>query len=136
MDESPMFEKAKQEGKIVANPLKESFGKKLNFKFVLLALFGATMGQGVVWYTGQFYALSFLQKVANIEFEQSNYIIAASLAGGTGFFIFFGWLSDKIGRPKEYVTNIIKNAMTHAKACYHNNQHYARNKVPARPHIC
>jgi len=45
-------------------------------------------------------------------------------------------LSDKIGRPKEYVTNIIKNAMTHAKACYHNNQHYARNKVPARPHIC
>ncbi|MHA8088498.1 MFS transporter [Aquirufa sp. Wall-65K1] len=98
MDESPLFAQAKEEGKIVANPLKESFGKKLNFKFVLLALFGATMGQGVVWYTGQFYALSFLQKVANIEFEQSNYIIAISLAAGTGFFIFFGWLSDKIGR--------------------------------------
>ena len=107
MDESPMFEKAKVEGKIVANPLKESFGKKLNFKFVLLALFGATMGQGVVWYTGQFYALSFLQKVANIEFEQSNYIIAASLAGGTGFFIFFGWLSDKIGRKAVMLTGML-----------------------------
>ncbi len=107
MDESPVFQKAKDEGKIVANPLKESFGKKLNFKFVLLALFGATMGQGVVWYTGQFYALSFLQKVANIEFEQSNYIIAASLAGGTGFFIFFGWLSDKIGRKVVMLTGML-----------------------------
>ena len=107
MDESPMFTKAKNEGKIVANPLKESFGKKLNFKFVLLALFGATMGQGVVWYTGQFYALSFLQKVANIEFEQSNYIIAASLAAGTGFFIFFGWLSDKIGRKAVMLTGML-----------------------------
>lgn len=98
MDESPMFQKAKDEGKIVANPLKESFGKKLNFKFVLLALFGAAMGQGVVWYTGQFYALSFLQKVCNIEFDQTNYIIAIALMAGTGFFVFFGWLSDKIGR--------------------------------------
>lgn len=98
MDESPLFQKAKDEGKTVANPLKESFGKKMNFKFVLLALFGATMGQGVVWYTGQFYALSFLQKVCNIEFDQTNYIIALGLIAGTGFFIFFGWLSDKIGR--------------------------------------
>jgi MFS family permease len=98
MDESPMFQKAKDEGKTVANPLKESFGKKLNFKFVLLALFGAAMGQGVVWYTGQFYALSFLQKVCNIEFDQTNYIIAIALMAGTGFFVFFGWLSDKIGR--------------------------------------
>lgn len=98
MDESPLFKKAKAEGKTVANPLKESFGKKLNFKFVLLALFGATMGQGVVWYTGQFYALSFLQTVCKIEFEQTNYIIAFALMFGTGFFVFFGWLSDKIGR--------------------------------------
>ena len=98
MDESPVFQKAKDEGKIVANPLKESFGKKLNFKFVLLALFGAAMGQGVVWYTGQFYALSFLQSVCHIEFDQTNYIIAAALLAGTGFFVFFGWLSDKIGR--------------------------------------
>jgi MFS family permease len=98
MDESPLFKKAKDEGKTVANPLKESFGKKYNFKFVLLALFGATMGQGVIWYTGQFYALSFLQKVCNIDFEQTNYIIAIGLLLGTGFFVFFGWLSDKIGR--------------------------------------
>lgn len=98
MDESPLFKKVKEGGKASTNPLKESFGNKLNFKFVLLALFGATMGQGVVWYTGQFYALSFLQKTCNIDFDQTNYIIAASLMAGTGFFIFFGWLSDKIGR--------------------------------------
>ena len=60
MDESPLFQKVKEEGKIAKNPLKESFGKKENFKYVLLALFGATMGQGVVWYTGQFYAMSFI----------------------------------------------------------------------------
>lgn len=98
MDESPLFKKAKAEGKTVANPLKESFGKKYNFKFVLLALFGAAMGQGVIWYTGQFYALSFLQTVCHVEFDQTNYIIATALMMGTGFFVFFGWLSDKIGR--------------------------------------
>lgn len=98
MDESPLFKKAKDSGKTSTNPLKESFGNKLNFKFVLLALFGVTMGQGVVWYTGQFYALSFLQKTCNIDFDQTNYLIAYALMLGTGFFIFFGWLSDKIGR--------------------------------------
>ena len=98
MDESPLFKKVKEGGKASTNPLKESFGNKLNFKFVLLALFGATMGQGVVWYTGQFYALSFLQKTCNIDFDQTNYLIAAALMAGTGFFVFFGWLSDKIGR--------------------------------------
>lgn len=107
MDESPLFQKAKDEGKTVANPLKESFGKKMNFKFVLLALFGATMGQGVVWYTGQFYALSFLQKVCNIEFDQTNYIIALGLIAGTGFFVFFGWLSDKIGRKPIILTGMV-----------------------------
>lgn len=98
MDESPLFKKAKEEGKTVSNPLKESFGKKYNFKFVLLALFGAAMGQGVIWYTGQFYALSFLQTVCHVEFDQTNYIIATALMMGTGFFVLFGWLSDKIGR--------------------------------------
>ncbi len=98
MDESPLFKKAKAEGKTVSNPLKESFGKKYNFKFVLLALFGAAMGQGVIWYTGQFYALSFLQTVCHVEFDQTNYIIATALLMGTGFFVFFGWLSDKVGR--------------------------------------
>ena len=98
MSESPLFAKAKAEGKTSKNPLKESFGNKLNFKFVLLALFGATMGQGVIWYTGQFYALSFINKVCNVSFDQTNEILVFALILGTPFFVFFGWLSDKIGR--------------------------------------
>jgi MFS family permease len=98
MQESPLFTKLKAEGKIVANPIKESFGKKENLKLVLLALFGATAGQGVVWYTGQFYALSFLQKTCAIDFVQSSFIIAIALVLATPFFIVFGSLSDRIGR--------------------------------------
>ncbi|HEX8061371.1 MAG TPA: MFS transporter [Cyclobacteriaceae bacterium] len=98
MAESPLFQKIKSEGKISKNPIKESFAKKENLRLVLIALFGAAMGQGVVWYTGQFYALSFLQKTCNIELVQSSYIIATALVIGTPLFIFFGWWSDKIGR--------------------------------------
>lgn len=98
MKESPLFAKMKSEGKASVNPLKESFGHRLNFKFVLLALFGATMGQGVVWYTGQFYALSFIQSTLNIEVAQASKLIMWSLLFGTPFFVLFGWLSDKIGR--------------------------------------
>ena len=98
MDESPIFEKLKKEKKTSKNPLKESFGNKANFKMVLLALFGATMGQGVIWYTGQFYAQYFLETVSKIDFAQSRIIIIYAIIFGTGFFIFFGWLSDKIGR--------------------------------------
>lgn len=98
MEESPVFAKAKAAGKTSTNPLKESFGKKLNFKFVLLALFGAVMGQGVVWYTGQFYAMSFLEKTANIDKEQVDSLMFVALMMGTPFFLVFGWLSDKIGR--------------------------------------
>ncbi len=98
MHESPLFAKAKAEGKTSTNPLKESFGNRYNFKFVLLALLGATMGQGVVWYTGQFYALSFLQKVMTIDLQQSNALMTYALIFGTPFFVLFGWLSDKIGR--------------------------------------
>lgn len=98
MKESPLFAKLKAEGKTSKNPIKESFGKKDNLKLVLLALFGATAGQGVVWYTGQFYALSFIQKTCNIEFVQSYYVLAAALLMGTPLFIYFGWLSDKVGR--------------------------------------
>lgn len=98
MHESPMFAKAKAEGKTATNPLKESFGNAYNFKFVLLALFGATMGQGVVWYTGQFYAMSFIQKVCNVEAMQSDSLMTVALLMGTPFFVLFGWLSDKIGR--------------------------------------
>jgi len=98
MSESPLFAKAKSEGKTSSNPLKESFGNKTNLKFVLLALFGATMGQGVIWYTGQFYAMSFLERVMSIESEQVIVILVTALFCGTPFFVFFGWLSDKIGR--------------------------------------
>jgi MFS family permease len=98
MDESPVFAKAKASGKTSTNPLKESFGNKLNFKFVLLALFGAVMGQGVIWYTGQFYAMSFLEKTMNIDKMQVDSLMFIALIMGTPFFLFFGWLSDKIGR--------------------------------------
>jgi MHS family proline/betaine transporter-like MFS transporter len=98
MSESPLFVKMKKEGKTSANPLAESFKEKGNLKMVLIALLGATAGQGVVWYTGQFYALSFLQNACNVEFVQSNFIISIALLIGTPFFIVFGSLSDKIGR--------------------------------------
>jgi MHS family proline/betaine transporter-like MFS transporter len=98
MKESPLFAKLKASGNVSRNPIKESFGKKENLKFVLIALFGATAGQGVVWYTGQFYALSFIQKTCSIEFVQSYNILAVALVLGTPLFIYFGWLSDKIGR--------------------------------------
>lgn len=98
MAESPIFSKLKAEGKTSSNPLKESFRHKANFKMVLLALFGAVMGQGVVWYTGQFYAQSFLETKCNLEFEQSRTIMLWAIAFATPFFLFFGWLSDKIGR--------------------------------------
>lgn len=98
MKESPLFSKIKSEGKISVNPLKESFGHKSNLKMVLLALFGATMGQGVVWYTGQFYAQSFLETVCRIDFDQSRTILIWGILFATPFFIVFGGWSDKIGR--------------------------------------
>ncbi|WP_427871856.1 MFS transporter [Flavobacterium sp. MMS24-S5] len=98
MDESPVFAKAKKEGTTSTNPLKESFGNRYNLKFVLLALFGATMGQGVVWYTGQFYAMSFMKTVMNVDSSQVDELLGIALLIGTPFFIVFGWLSDKIGR--------------------------------------
>jgi MFS family permease len=98
MAESPLFEAAKSSGNVAKNPLKESFGNKLNLKFVLLALFGATMGQGLVWYTGQFYAQTFLLKICHLEETQTNLILVIGLLAGTPLFVLFGALSDKIGR--------------------------------------
>ncbi|HNP24580.1 MAG TPA: MFS transporter [Panacibacter sp.] len=98
MSESPLFSKLKKEGKTSVNPLKESFGHKTNLKMVLLALFGATMGQGVVWYTSQFYAQTFLLKTCNIDATQANTWMGIGLLIGTPFFVIFGSLSDKIGR--------------------------------------
>ncbi len=98
MEESPLFKKLKTEGRVSKSPLKESFSNKSNFKMVLLALFGAVMGQGVVWYTGQFYAQSFLETKVLLNFEQSRTILLVAILFATPFFIFFGWLSDKVGR--------------------------------------
>ncbi len=107
MSESPLFAKIKAEGKISVNPIKESFGKKENLQLVLIALFGATAGQGVVWYTGQFYALSFLQKTCQLEYVQSNYIMAIALLLGTPLFIFFGAWSDRVGRKFIMLTGML-----------------------------
>ncbi|SEJ14235.1 Predicted arabinose efflux permease, MFS family [Dyadobacter sp. SG02] len=98
MHESPVFSKLKAEGKVSANPLKESFQKKANFKMVLVALFGATMGQGVVWYTGQFYAQSFLENTCKLDFNESRYILLWAIVFATPFFVIFGSWSDKVGR--------------------------------------
>lgn len=113
LQESPLFLQLKAAGKTSTNPIKESFGKKENLRLVLLALFGAAMGQGVIWYTGQFYALSFLQKTMQVEFVQSNIIIAVALLLGTPFFIYFGRLSDKIGRKKIMMTGMLVAALAY-----------------------
>jgi len=98
LSESPAFKRMKEEGTISKAPLTESFGKWGNLKLVLLALFGVTAGQAVVWYTGQFYALFFLTQTLKIEATTANIYIAIALLIGTPFFVVFGILSDKIGR--------------------------------------
>ncbi len=107
MHESPMFTKLKTEGKISKNPLKESFSKKGNFKMVLLALFGATMGQGVIWYTGQFYAQSFIENTCRVNFNDSRYILLWGIAFATPFFVIFGSWSDKVGRKWIMLTGML-----------------------------
>ncbi|EKS29776.1 MFS transporter [Afipia felis] len=98
LNESPIFQRMKEEGKSSKAPLTEAFGNWSNAKLVLIALLGGVMGQGVVWYTGQFYALFFLQSILKVDGYTANLLIAWSLLLGTGFFIVFGALSDKIGR--------------------------------------
>jgi hypothetical protein len=98
MSESPAFQKMKAEGKTSKAPLTEAFGQWRNLKIVILALVGLTAGQAVVWYTGQFYSLFFLTQVLKVDAKTANLLIAGALVIGTPFFIFFGSLSDKIGR--------------------------------------
>jgi MFS family permease len=98
MKESPIFQHVKSSGMTSANPLIEAFTRWENLKLVLISLFGATAGQGVVWYTGQFYALFYLQSILNVNATSANYIVAIALLLGMPFFVFFGWLSDKLGR--------------------------------------
>lgn len=107
MDESPLFKQIKAAGKISKNPIKESFTKPENLKLVLIALFGAAAGQGVVWYTGQFYAMTFIEKTCRVEFVQTRNIVAIALLIGTPLFIYFGWLSDKFGRKVIMMTGML-----------------------------
>jgi MFS family permease len=113
MKESPMFAKLKAEGTTSVNPLKESFRHKNNLKMVLLALFGATMGQGVVWYTGQFYAQSFIENVCKVDFEQSRTLLIWAILFATPFFIVFGAWSDKVGRKWIMLTGMLLAIITY-----------------------
>lgn len=113
MNESPMFAKVKKEGNTSVNPLKESFGRRSNFKMVLLALFGAVMGQGVVWYTGQFYAQSFIENVCKVNFEDSRNVLLIAILLATPFFVLFGSLSDKIGRKWIMLIGMLLAACTY-----------------------
>ena len=112
LNESPIFQKMKDEGKGSKAPLTEAFGNWSNAKIVILALIGGVMGQGVVWYTGQFYALFFLQSILKVDGYTANLLIAWSLLLGTGFFVVFGALSDKIGRKPIILAGCLIAALT------------------------
>ncbi|MBM6596023.1 MFS transporter [Microvirga pudoricolor] len=113
MNESPAFKKMKEEGTQSKAPLKEAFGHWPNMKMVLIALVGLAIGQAVVWYTGQFYALFFLQSILKVDLLTSNVLIAYSLIIGTGGFVFFGALSDKIGRKPVILGGCLIAAITY-----------------------
>ncbi len=113
LNESPLFQRMKAEGKGSKAPLTESFLRYPNNKFVLLALLGATAGQGVVWYTGQFQVLFFLQNALKVDFQTTYILLAIALALSTPFFIFFGWLSDKIGRKWIILAGCLLGAATY-----------------------
>jgi MFS family permease len=113
LNESPVFQKMKSEGRASKQPLTDSFLRSPNNKYVLLALLGATAGQGVVWYTGQFYALFFLTITLKMEGMLAYTMIAIALLIGTPFFVFFGWLSDRIGRLKIILAGCLIAALTY-----------------------
>jgi MFS family permease len=113
LNESPLFTKMKAEGKGSKAPLTESFGNWANLKVVLIALFGAAAGQGVIWYTGQFYALFFLTGTLKIDWKTAYDIMTIALVLGTGLFVFFGWLSDKIGRKRIMLAGCLLGALTY-----------------------
>jgi MFS family permease len=113
MKESPIFEQIKTSGMTSAAPLKEAFTVPENFKRFLITLFGATAGQGVVWYTGQFFALFFMTAILKVPAKDANIIVAKALLLGMPFFVLFGWLSDKIGRKKIIMAGLILAALTY-----------------------
>jgi MFS family permease len=113
LEESPAFEQIRAEGKLAKAPLTEAFADRRNLKIVLLALFGATAGQAVVWYAGQFYALFFLERTLQLEAASANLILIAALLIGTPFFVVFGALSDRIGRKTLVMTGCLLAVLTY-----------------------
>lgn len=124
LNESPVFLKMKEEGTRSKAPVTESFGQWKNLRFVILALLGLTAGQGVVWYTGQFYALFFLNQTLKVDPQTTNLLIAASLVIGTPFFIVFGQLSDRIGRKPIIMAGCLIAALTYFPI-FHGLTHFA-----------
>ncbi|MEP6946198.1 MAG: MFS transporter [Acidobacteriota bacterium] len=128
MKESPIFEKLKSSGMTSANPLIEAFTTWKNLRIVLISLFGATAGQGVVWYTGQFYALFYLQKILNVDNTSANYVIAGALLLGMPLFVAFGALSDRVGRKWIIMAGCLLALITYLPI-YHAMQSVAGSNV-------
>nr|WP_316650946.1 MFS transporter [uncultured Gellertiella sp.] len=146
MNESPAFKKMKEEGKQSKAPISEAFGQWKNAKIAIIALFGAVAGQAVVWYSGQFYALFFLTNVLKVDAQAANILVAIALALGTFLFVFFGWLSDKIGRKPIILAGMVLAALTYfpifhglteaANPALANAQASVRAQVTANPSDC
>jgi MFS family permease len=128
MKESPIFQQIKSTGMTSAQPLKEAFTQWVNLKRVLISLFGATAGQGVVWYTGQFYAFFYLQTILKVNSRAANYIVAIALLFGMPLFVFFGALSDRIGRKRIMMAGCLLAAISYIPI-YHGMQRAAGSEV-------
>jgi MFS family permease len=146
LSESPVFQRMKDEGTTSKAPLKEAFGERRNLKIVVIALVGAVAGQAVVWYTGQFYALFFLEKTLKVDGATTNIMIAIALVLATPGFVFFGWLSDRIGRKPIILAGCALAALTYfplfnaltaaANPALHQAQQTAPVSVVADPDEC
>jgi MFS family permease len=132
MAESPLFARMKRAGKTSVNPLKESFTNPVNLRYVLIALFGAAAGQGVVWYTGQFYALTFLQTTLKLDWKTAYLLMSIALLVTTPLFVAFGALSDRVGRKKVMLGGCLLAALTYVPI-YMAMKHFANPQGLATP---